>query len=76
MHAIVHRPETIEEGKALNTDKKELKEGDSDDDIINTESSKKAKSLSDIAYASKFVGQMSMTRDPDSGEVGEGGPKK
>ena len=76
MHAIIadkSRPQTIQEGEAL----KQLS-ADSSDEIIKTEETKKAKSISDIAFASKFVGQMSRTRlsvagDDDS--TGDGPPK-
>ena len=84
MHAIIadkHRHPTIQEGEALNTGKKLSQ--DSSDEIIKTEESKKAKSISDIAFASKFVGQMSRTRlsasdvrlSSDDDGTGDGAPK-
>ena len=40
----------------------------SEEEIIKTEESKKKKSISDIAFASKFVGQMSRTRQGSEDE--------
>ena len=79
MHAIIAdkaRPAAIPEDHALAggkdaQSKKELAK-DSSDEIIKTEETPK-KSLMDIAFASKFVGQMSRTRnsEDDEGDAGQ-----
>ena len=81
MHAIIAdkaRPAAIPEDHALAggkdaQSKKDLAK-DSSDEIIKTEESQKTKSLMDIAFASKFVGQMSRTRNSED-EEGDGGQK-
>ena len=77
MHAIIAdkaRPAAIPEDEQLATGKaggqlKKTMSQESSDEIIKSEENKKAKSLSDIAFASKFVGQMSRTRVPSEDEV-------
>ena len=67
MHAVLadksRLPATIQEGKAIDM---------SEEEIIKTEESKKKKSISDIAFASKFVGQMSRTRQGSEDEPNGG----
>lgn len=64
MHAIIAekaRPSAIPEGEAVEGGKKELSQ-DSSEEIIKKEENKKQKSISDIAFATSFVGKMSRTR--------------
>ena len=76
MHAIIAdkaRPAAIPEDQALAAQSKKELAKDSSDEIIKTEESQKTKSLMDIAFASKFVGQMSRTRnsEDDEGDAGQ-----
>ena len=69
MHAIIAdkaRPSAIPEGEAVeggkdNRSKKELPQ-EATEEIIKKDEVKKQKSISDIAFASSFVGKMSRTR--------------
>lgn len=85
MHAIIAtkaRPAAIPEGETLGLNKgappkKELSQ-DSSDEIIKTEETQKVKSISDIAFATSFVGKNLMSRSRLSTEGsfdGEGPPK-
>ena len=76
MHAIIAdkaRPAAIPEDSAI--PKKELPQ-DSSDEIIKTEENQKAKSISDIAFATSFVGKMSRTRLSTEGSFDADGPPK
>ena len=83
MHAIIAdkaRPAAIPEGEPLASNKdgqlkKELPQ-DSSNEIIKTEETPKPKSISDIAFATSFVGKMSRTRlSTESSDHGDGPPK-
>ena len=77
MHAIIAdkaRPSAIPEGQIL-APKKELSQ-DSSDEIIKTEENQKVKSISDLAFASSFVGKMSRTRLSSESSFDGDGPLK
>ena len=83
MHAIIAekaRPSAIPEGEAVegakdSRSKKELPQ-DSAEEIIKKDDNKKQKSISDIAFATSFVGKMSRTRLSAEDEAeGAGAPR-